>query len=84
MKTICFSLLLALTVLLNAPLHAAPPGSVGISQQEAVSLVQKKYPGRVLKVKRTDNVYRVKTLNANGEIRIIIVDANSGKIISGR
>lgn len=81
MKTIGFSLLLALMVTLYTPVVTA---SEGLSKQQAVSIVQQKYPGRVLSVKHKGDIYRVKTLSANGEIRIILVDANSGKIVSGK
>lgn len=73
-------LALALTFSFNAPLQAAPEG---ISKQQAVNIAQQVYPGRVLAVKREAAVYRVKTLSDNGEVRIILVDAYSGKVISG-
>jgi len=80
MKTIFFSFFLALILFLHTPVHAAPEG---ISKQEAVSIAQQVYPGRVLAVKRKDTVYRVKTLSDSGEVRVILIDANSGKVISG-
>lgn len=84
MKTILFTLLqtltLALILSLNAPVYAA---ANGISKQQAVSIAQQVQPGRVLAVKRKGAVYRVKTLNDKGEVRIILIDANSGKVISG-
>jgi len=84
MKTIFLSLLqtIALLMLLfiTAPAHAAPEG---INKQQAVSAAQQAYPGRVLSVKRKDDVYRVKTLSDSGEVRIILIDAKNGKVISG-
>lgn len=78
-----FSLLQALTLvtllMFNGPLHAAPEA---IDKQQAVTIAQQTYPGRVLSVKRKDNVYQVKTLSDNGEVRVILVDAYSGKVIS--
>ncbi len=81
MKNFFLSLLLAfsLTLLPSIVVFAGPEG---ISKQQAVSIAQQVYPGRVLAVKREDSVYRVKTLNDNGEVRIILIDANSGKVIS--
>lgn len=81
MKTVLLSIFIALTLLINAPVYAA---SEGISKQEAVSIAQQTYPGRVLAVNRKGNVFRVKTLNDNGEIRIIQIDIKSGKVISGQ
>jgi uncharacterized membrane protein YkoI len=84
MKTIFFTLLqtltLALILSLNTPVYAA---ANGISKQQAVNIAQQVHPGRVLAVKRKGEVYRVKTLNDKGEVRIILIDANSGKVISG-
>ena len=70
-------LTLTSTLLMNGVTHAET-----VSKQQAVSIAQQHYPGRVLAVKLEDNVYRVKTLNDNGEVRIISVDAETGKVIS--
>jgi len=84
MKTTFFSLLQALTLVsllsFNAPVLAAPDD---INKQQAVNVAQQAYPGRVLSVKRKDNVYQVKTLSDSGEVRVILIDARNGKIISG-
>lgn len=72
------SIILSLSLLLTTPVYAAD-----ISKQQAVSIAQQVYPGRVLAVKRNGAVYRVKTLSDSGEVRIIVVDANTGKVISG-
>ncbi len=79
MKTVFLSIFIALILLLNAPVYAA---AEGISKQEAVNIAQQSYPGRVLSVNRKGNVFRVKTLNDNGEVRIIQIDIKSGKVIS--
>ena len=74
-------LLLLFALLLGAPLPAA---AENISKQQAVSIAQQVSPGRVLGVKMKGNTYRVKTLSKSGEVRIIVIDANSGKIKSGK
>jgi len=83
MKKSLFSVLqsitLAMLVVFSTPLHTAPDA---IDKQQAVSIAQKVYPGRVLSVKRKDDGYHVKTLSDNGEVRTIIIDADSGKVIS--
>ncbi len=71
------TLTLTSTLLMNGVVHAET-----VSKQQAVSIAQQHYPGRVLAVKLKDKVYRVKTLNDNGEVRIISVDAETGKVIS--
>ena len=84
MKTTLFSLLqtiiLAMLLVFNAPLQAA---SETIDKQQAVSIAQQTYPGRVLSVKLKDDIYQVKTLSEDGEVRVILIDARSGKVITG-
>lgn len=57
-----------------------------IGKKQAVSIAQGVYPGRVLAVKLVQendvSVYRVKTLSAGGDVHIIVIDADSGKVIS--
>ena len=81
--SLLLTFLLALSLVLS-PLTPSYAASGNISQQQAVSIAQQVYPGRILAVKREGTVYRVKTLSDNGEVRIIVVDASSGKVISGR
>jgi len=82
-KYLLYSLLtstLTLALLMSSATYAE--SEAGVSKQQAVNIAQQYYPGRVLAVKLKDKVYRVKTLNDNGEVRIISVDAETGKIIS--
>ena len=51
-----------------------------ISQQQAVEIAQQQFPGRVLSVKRKGDIIQVKILSTDGEVRIIKIDADSGKI----
>lgn len=69
-----------LLLLLSLPLHAEEK----INKQQAISIAQQANPGRVLAVKRNENTFDVKILNTNGEVRIIKINANSGKITSGQ
>jgi uncharacterized membrane protein YkoI len=55
-----------------------------ISKQQAINIANDAWPGRVLSIKRVNDVYKVKTLSENGEVRIIIIDATSGKVLSGK
>ena len=79
MKTFAASLALALCLLLHAPLYA---DTDGISKQRAVEIANQVFVGRVLSVKRRGDVYRVKKLSEHGEVRIIVIDAGSGKVLS--
>lgn len=79
MKTFAASLALALCLFMLTPLHA---DADGISKQRAVEIANQVFVGRVLSVKRRGDVYRVKKLSEHGEVRIIVIDAGSGKVLS--
>jgi uncharacterized membrane protein YkoI len=80
MKKILSLSLPVLLMLMSAVVHA------DIGKKQAVSIAQSVYPGRVLAVKQVQEnnapVYRVKTLSAGGDVHIIVIDADSGKVIS--
>ena len=80
MKKFLFPPLLVLLMLMPAVVHA------DIGKKQAVSIAQSVHPGRVLAVKQVQEnnvpVYRVKTLSASGDVHIIVIDADSGKVIS--
>ena len=80
MKKLLYPPLLVFLMLMSAVVHA------DIGEKQAVSIAQSVFPGRVLAVKQLQEnnapVYRVKTLSAGGDVHIIVIDANSGKVIS--
>ena len=80
MKTIFFSLFIISMLLFNTLVYAA---AEGISKQQAVNIATQSYAGRVLAVKRKANIYQVKMLSDSGKVRVIRVDAESGKIKPG-
>jgi len=82
LKKTLMALTLMLTLLSSGISLAEPANSV--TKQQAVNIAQQYYPGRVLAVKLKGNTYQVKTLNDSGEVRIIVVDAKTGRIISGK
>lgn len=79
MRTL-ISYILFLILSLATPVYAIANGN--LSKQQAMSIAQQFNPGRVLAVKQSGSVFRVKILNANGEVRVISVDSNSGKVIN--
>lgn len=85
MKHTLAILLTALTLTMAAPLHAEPPAAT-VSKQQAVSIAQQQQPGRVLSVKLSPSsgsgVYRIKMLGDDGSVRIVLVDAGSGEVLS--
>jgi len=70
-------LLLALLLLSSAPVWA------DIGRDQAAAIARQQADGRVLSVDRVDAgrraVWRVKILTARGEVRVIFVDAASGR-----
>jgi len=81
MKNPLLPVYLTALLLLFAPVQTM---AEGISKQQAISISQGVSPGRVLSVKQSGSTYRVKTLSTHGDVRIIVIDAKSGKVISGR
>lgn len=72
------ALLLGLAILL-------PAAWAGVGRDEAASLAQRKAPGRVLAVERgvhVDNsvVWRIQVLTAAGEVRVVVIDAETGRL----
>ena len=64
-------------------MHAAQQSSKpAISKQQAASIAQQSHPGRVLAVKYSNGIYRVKILSSKGEVRTIRVDANTGNTLN--
>jgi len=81
MKYILSSLTFTLLLSFNTALYA---DSKPISKQQAVNIATQAHPGRVLGVKRKSRTYQVKTLSESGKLHVINIDANTGKIKSGK
>ena len=75
-------LLITLVVTLFSSSVISAETEISVTKQQAVKIAQQYYPGRVLAVKLKGNTYQVKTLNDRGEVRIIVVDAETGNILS--
>jgi drug/metabolite transporter superfamily protein YnfA len=61
-----------------------PAAWAGVGREEAASLAQRMAPGRVLAVEHgvhVDNslVWRVKVLTAAGELRLVVIDTETGR-----
>jgi len=50
--------------------------SGGMSAEQAASLVQRAYGGRIVSVKPAGNGYNVRVLLAGGRVKTVLVDAN--------
>ena len=79
MNTLLRSLLCALLF------ASALPAWADVSRDEAAAVAQRVASGRVLAVERAEvggkPVWRVKILSAQGEVRVVVVDAASGRVV---
>ncbi len=64
---------------------SALPAFADVGRDEAAAVAQRVASGRVLAVERAEAggkpVWRVKILSANGEVRVVVVDAASGRVV---
>lgn len=70
---------------LLAPICAAllllsAPAWADISRDDAAAVAQRASGGRVLSVERVGAAWRVKVVTAKGEVRVIMVDAATGRV----
>ena len=75
-----------LITLISALLMAiAMPAWADVSRDDAASTAQQASGGRVLSVERTERdgrpVWRVKVLTPQGDVKVILVDAASGRTL---
>jgi len=79
MKALVVNPLCALLIALAMPAWA------DIGRDEAAAAAQRVATGRVLSVERTEAdrrpVWRVKILTGQGEVRVILIDAASGRVV---
>lgn len=59
----------------------AAPAWADVSRDEAATAAQRVASGRVLSVEKSGPVWRVKVLTAQGEVRVILIDAASGRVV---
>ena len=76
---LCTTPLVALLVVLAAPAWA------DLGRDEAAAAAQRMASGRVLSVEKTEAdrrpAWRVKVLTAQGEVRVIVIDAATGRVV---
>lgn len=75
-----------LMTLISALLMAlAQPAWADISRDDAATVAQQASGGRVLAVEKTERegrpVWRVKVLTPRGEVKVILIDAASGRTL---
>jgi uncharacterized membrane protein YkoI len=75
---------LTTATLLSGLLMLLTPAWAAVSRDDAATIAQRVAPGRVLAVERglyVDNtvVWNIKVLTAKGEIRLLVIDAETGR-----
>ena len=58
---------------------AAQPAFADVGADGAAAAAQRVAPGRVLSVERAGNTWRVKIVTAQGQVRVVLIDAASGR-----
>ena len=70
-------------LLCTALLAAALPVWAAVSRDDAAAIAQQQTGGRVLAVERMDAggrpAWRVKVVTPNGEVRVVVIDAATGR-----
>ena len=63
----------------------AAPAWADVSRDEAAAAAQRVTSGRVLSVEKTESdrrpAWRVKVITSQGEVRVILIDAVSGRVV---
>lgn len=78
-----------ITLCLCSLLYFAAPASshaAGINAQQAASIARSHYPGRVIDIQRINRkdgrAFRVKILDEQGGMHIVIIDKKDGSVLS--
>ena len=78
-KPLCALLLCGLLMALATPAWA------DIGREEAAAAAQRVASGRVLSIEKAEadkrSVWRVKVLTGQGQVRVILIDAASGRVV---
>ncbi len=59
----------------------AAPAWADVSRDQAAATAQRVASGRVLSVERSGAVWRVKVLTSQGDVRVIVIDVASGRVV---
>jgi hypothetical protein len=74
-----------LPILAALMLSLSAPAWADVSRDDAASTAQQASGGRVLSVDRTERsgrpVWRVKVVTAQGEVKVLLIDASSGRML---
>lgn len=75
-------LILFVFVLLLSPVLQAAGSTekLQVSREQAASLAQQQYPGKIVKVRVEKKNYRIRVLQDNGRVITVLVDGQTGRV----
>ena len=75
-------LILFVFVLLLSPLLQAAGSTekFQVSREQAASLAQQQYPGKIVKMRAEKISYRIRVLQDNGRVITVLVDGQTGRV----
>jgi uncharacterized membrane protein YkoI len=74
-------MLLSLTLLFTPLVDAATPvNKTLITKEQAVSLVQRQYQGKIMKLRADKRYYRIRVLQHDGRVITVLVDNQTGQV----
>ncbi len=62
--------------------RTANAASTAITEEKAIRIAKQHIKGRVLAINLSDHIYRIKILDHQGSMHIVLVDATDGTILS--
>ncbi|HEY0924585.1 MULTISPECIES: PepSY domain-containing protein [Rheinheimera] len=74
--------LLIITALLFSAATAAmtSPKRPAVTKEQAATLAQQRYPGKIVKVQTEQQNYRIRVLQSDGRVVTVLVDGRSGQV----
>lgn len=56
------------------------PKRPAVSKEQAATLAQQRYPGKIVKVQTDQQNYRIRLLQSDGRVVTVLVDGRSGQV----
>lgn len=74
-------LLIIIAMLFSATSAAmTSPKRPAVSKEQAATLAQQRYPGKIVKVQTDQQNYRIRLLQSDGRVVTVLVDGRSGQV----
>jgi uncharacterized membrane protein YkoI len=74
-------LLIIIALLFSATSAAmSSPKRPAVSKEQAATLAQQRYPGKIVKVQTEQQNYRIRVLQSDGRVVTVLVDGRSGQV----